>query len=508
MNLLKIAQFLLSATVLCGVSAFAQPSLVERIGTRLDNGQQRRSERIPDRYIVLFKEGVGQNDRDADDVLNGSGGRVFNRYRNALRGFSANIPAGQVAAIRRHPNVLLVEEDVTVNADQSLTTQTPATWGLDRVDQRALLLDKTYTYDKDGAGVTAYIVDTGIRASHADFVGRITTGFNAFNDANGTNDCDGHGTHVAGTVGGTVYGVAKKVNLSPVRVLDCTGSGAASGVIAGLNWIAANATPGKSVVNMSLGAGASTAMDMAVSNLIARGIPVVVSAGNSSANACNVSPARVPGAITVGATTNTDARASYSNFGSCVDLFAPGSMIVSNGIASDTATATLSGTSMASPHVAGVVALLLSGAPGLSPATVSNALAQASTPNVVTGAGTGSPNRLLHSFVTPPVVQDVAVANIAGSSARSVLNWRATATVTVKNLTNASSAPAGVTVTGNFNNGTALSCVTAANGACSVTSGTFNNRTTPVRFTVTNLSGADLRYLAGQNSATFISIAR
>ncbi len=249
----------------------------------------------------------------------------------------------------------------------------------------------------------AYIIDTGIRASHSDFGGRVSGGYTAINDGNGTNDCQGHGSHVAGTVGGNTHGVAKAVRLHPVRVLGCDGSGSNSGVIAGIDWVRSNHVK-PAVANMSLGGGASSAVDTAVTNAVGAGVVVVVAAGNESQNACNVSPARAAAVLTTGATTSSDARSSFSNYGSCVDLFAPGSSIVSVGISSNTATATLSGTSMASPHACGVAALYLAANPNASASGVMSALVGNATTGVVTGAGTGSPNRLLYSLFgsTPP----------------------------------------------------------------------------------------------------------
>jgi serine protease len=251
--------------------------------------------------------------------------------------------------------------------------------------------------------VHAYIIDTGIRGSHSQFSGRMGNGHTTITDGNGTNDCNGHGTHVAGTVGGTTYGVAKGVTLHPVRVLGCNGSGSTSGVIAGVDWVTAN-HQSPAVANMSLGGGASTALDDAVRNSIASGVTYAIAAGNSNANACNSSPARVTQALTVGSSTNADARSSFSNFGTCVDLFAPGSNITSAWIGSDTATNTISGTSMASPHVAGVAALYLATDPTASPATVHAAVVNNASVNKLSGIGTGSPNRLLYSlFGAPPV---------------------------------------------------------------------------------------------------------
>jgi serine protease len=269
---------------------------------------------------------------------------------------------------------------------------------LDRIDQPDLPLDSFYEYNFDGTGVDAYIVDTGIRASHSQFGGRVSGGFDAIGDGQGTNDCNGHGTHVAGTVGSSTYGVAKNVNLIPVRVLSCSGSGSNAGVIDGVNFVAANAS-GPSVANMSLGGGNSTALDNAVLGAISQGVTFVVAAGNSNANACTGSPNRVGPALTIGSTTSSDARSSFSNFGSCVDMFAPGSSITSAWYTSNTATNTISGTSMAAPHVAGVAALYLDEVPSATPAQVEVALESAAVSGRLSSIGSGSPNLLLQSLL-------------------------------------------------------------------------------------------------------------
>jgi subtilisin family serine protease len=359
---------------------------------------------IKDQYIVTFAADATAADVDAArEKAKGRGAKVHYNYSKAVKGFAATLSADAVADLESNPSVLAVEPDYEVHASD--ITQTPATWGLDRIDQAALPLNNAYTYGNTGAGVTAYVIDTGIRTTHTQFGGRASGGYTAINDGNGTNDCAGHGTHVAGTIGGSTYGVAKGVKLVAVRVLDCSGSGSNSGVIAGIDWVTKNHS-GPSVANMSLGGGASSALDTAVNNSIASGVAYAVAAGNDNANACSYSPARVSAAITVGATTSSDARSSFSNYGSCVDLFAPGSSITSSINTSDTATAVYNGTSMATPHVAGVIATYLQGVPGALPADVRTALMGAATTGKVTGAGTGSPNVLLHSIlgsvVTPP----------------------------------------------------------------------------------------------------------
>ncbi|HEX6943763.1 MAG TPA: S8 family peptidase [Gemmatimonadaceae bacterium] len=352
------------------------------------------SQGLADRYIVVFRDDVQNPDALTDALSAQFGGTVHFRYANAIKGFAATLPAPALDGISRNPNVAYIEPDGIVAA--SVTDNTVSSWGLDRIDQRDLPLSGSYTYTSDGTGVRAYIIDTGIRLSHTEFGGRASFGFDAFGGTGA--DCNGHGTHVAGTVGGGEYGVARSVSLVAVRVLDCGGSGTTSGVIAGINWVAGqSARP--AVANMSLGGGYSSSLNTAVSNAVAGGITFAVAAGNSNANACNYSPASTASALTVGATTSSDARASYSNYGTCVDLFAPGSGITSSWSTGDGATNTISGTSMASPHVAGVAALYLSatGNSSKSPADVAAAIKAAATVGKVTNPGSGSPNLLLYN---------------------------------------------------------------------------------------------------------------
>ena len=259
---------------------------------------------------------------------------------------------------------------ITATADspvKSTAEQTPVpSWGLDRIDATDVALNNSYKYVSTGSSSYVYVIDTGVYSGHSDLAGRVTPGYSAVNDGNGSEDCNGHGTHVAGTIAGSQYGVAKSTRIVAVRVLDCAGSGYSSSVVAGINWVIQSHPGGSGIINMSLGGGANSAIDTAVADATAAGLTVVVAAGNSSADACSSSPARAPSAITVGAIDRTDAQASYSNFGSCVDIWAPGTGITSSWIGGSTATRTISGTSMASPHVAGLAARLAQAVPGIS----------------------------------------------------------------------------------------------------------------------------------------------
>ncbi|MFJ2830916.1 S8 family peptidase [Streptomyces sp. NPDC087263] len=349
---------------------------------------------IKDSYIITLEKTAGfkASSSEGKGLISEYGGTVKRTFGAALNGYSATLSAQEAARLAADPAVATVEQNQTVHVD---ATQSSAPWGLDRIDQTSLPLSTTYTYpDTGGAGVTAYVIDTGVRITHTQIAGRATNGYDAVEGDNVAQDGNGHGTHVATTIAGSTYGVAKKANIVAVRVLDNAGSGTTAGVIAGINWVTSNHS-GPSVANMSLGGGASTTLDTAVSNSIASGVTYAIAAGNSNANASSYSPARVATAITVGATTSTDARASYSNYGSTLDIFAPGSSILAGYNTSDTATATLSGTSMATPHVAGAAAIYLASHTSATPAQVSTALVNGATSNLVTSPGTGSPNKLL-----------------------------------------------------------------------------------------------------------------
>ncbi len=345
-----------------------------------------------DRYIVVLEDGVSHPADVANQHSRRYAAQVSYVYRHALNGYAAQVEGRELGALRSDPRVAYIERDGSVEAS---TVQPNATWGLDRIDQPFLPLNGSFSYTNTGAGVKAYIVDTGIRFSHSEFGGRAVDGYDAVNPGTPADDCNGHGTHVAGTTGGSTFGVAKQATLVGVRVLDCSGSGAYSGVIAGVDWVTKDHVAGQAAVaNMSLGGGASTAIDTAVSNSIADGVTYAVAAGNDSRGACNFSPARVSAAITVSATNKTDYRPSWANYGSCVDWFAPGAGITSAWHTSDTATSTISGTSMATPHVAGVAALYLQRNPGASPQTVRDELYAKTTKGVVKRSKTAN-NHLL-----------------------------------------------------------------------------------------------------------------
>ncbi|MCA1634771.1 MAG: S8 family peptidase [Acidobacteria bacterium] len=354
---------------------------------------------IPEQFIVVFDESVtgplgefAMSQQMAELMSITYGGKIKHVYKHALGGYAVEMPKEAAVGLSQDPRVLFVEEDGVMEAS---AVQSGPPWGLDRIDQRDRPLSGTYTYNWTGSGVRAYVIDTGIRTTHTQFGSRASNVFDAFGGTGA--DCNGHGTHVSGTIGGSTYGVAKSALLRGVRVLNCSGSGSTSGVIAGVDWVRQNFIA-PAVANMSLGGGASSALDTAVNNLHNAGVTIVVAAGNENQNACNVSPARAANAFTVGSTTSTDARSSFSNFGTCVDIFAPGSSILSAWYTSTTATATLSGTSMASPHVAGVAALYKQANGSASPATIRNAIVNNSTTNRISNVGTGSPNRLLYSL--------------------------------------------------------------------------------------------------------------
>ncbi len=352
-----------------------------------------------ERYIVVLKPSASQTPSAAANLAEAAGADVRFVYRHALRGYSATLPKSLLDRLRRSTDIAYVER---VGVGSFVATQSGATWGLDRVDQRNLPLNSSYTYNATGQGVKAYDIDTGLRITHQEFTGRVEHGIDLTNGG-ANEDCHGHGTHTAGTIGGTQWGVAKGVTIVPVRIGECGSSLQIDKAIAGIDWVTGDHQAGQpAVANMSFQLGSSQASDDAVNKMIDDGVSAVVAAGNGnllgqSINACDITPARVPRAVTVSSTQKSDAKVGYANYGTCVDLFAPGLDIVSAGITSDTSSATMGGTSMAAPHVAGAAALYLQANPSATPAQVHAAILGATTPNKVTSAGTGSPNRLLYT---------------------------------------------------------------------------------------------------------------
>jgi len=402
---------------------------------------------IKDSYVVVFKDSTMSAASVTDQVAAKAdryGGKVDYTYTSALRGFAGTMSAEAAGKLAADPAVAYVQQNRTVH----LTTDqlNPPSWGQDRVDQRDLPLDSKYSYTNTASNVTAYVIDTGIRTTHSEFGGRATWGTNTTGDGNNT-DCNGHGTHVSGTIGGSTYGLAKGVHLVAVKVLDCGGSGSFAGVAAGIDWVTQNHASGPAVANMSLGAqGSDAATETAVRNSIADGVTYGIASGNSNSDACNFTPARVTEAITVNASTRTDARASFSNFGTCTDIFAPGQDITSSWNTNDTASNTISGTSMATPHVVGAAALYLGDNPAASPATVQSAMKANATPNKITNPGTGSPNLLLYTGsggTTPP---DGCNAATNGSDFAINDNATVSSPITISGCTGNASASATVEV--------------------------------------------------------------
>ncbi|AIG78124.1 S8 family peptidase [Amycolatopsis japonica] len=345
---------------------------------------------VADSYIVVLKDG---STADKPSLASKFGGAIGRQYTQGISGFSVALKERQAKRLAADPAVAFVEQNKVLRAEATQTN--PPSWGLDRIDQRDLPLDGKYTYSTTASNVNVYVLDTGIRATHTDFGGRVKQGYDFVDNDTNADDGYGHGTHVAATIAGAKYGVAKGASLYPVRVLGSDGSGTTAGVISGVDWITKNAKK-PAVANASLGGGASTALDTAVRNSIKSGVTWTIAAGNSNVNAANTSPARVTEALTVAAADRTDRRASFSNYGSVVDLFAPGVSITSAWKDNDTATYTGNGTSFAAPHVAGAAALYLSSHTGATAAQVAQALISASTPGKVTNPGSGSPNRTLY----------------------------------------------------------------------------------------------------------------
>jgi aqualysin 1 len=423
-------------------------------------------------------------------------GRVDHVYSHALKGYAISLPEAAVeaflAALRRNPLVASVEADGIARIEQSSTPP----WNLDRIDQRDRPLDRVFNPGRtgaSGAGVRAYVVDSGILASHQQLTGRVLPGFSSIDDGRGDSDCNGHGTHVAATIGSPAWGVAAGVSLVPVRVLECDGTGPWSGILAGLDWIAANAQK-PAVVNLSLGGNVSSTVDAAVARITASGIPVVVAAGNRAIDACLQSPGREPSVITVGASTSSDAVTASSNWGPCVDLFAPGSGITSAWHTSETATRTLGGTSMAAPHASGAIALMLERQPDASPAAIEASLKLTATAGRLNLAANGSPNLLLYLDEARLVAESVttastgaSVGSLSGVGIPASGGWVARVIIGVKDPSGA--AVSGINVRGVFSDGDSPAvCTTDAGGRCSVFSGPISTRIRSTFFTIVDLT--------------------
>jgi subtilisin family serine protease len=455
-------------------------------------------------WIVTLRDGLDPSST-APALARQHGGGVGFVYEHAINGFSFRGTHAAASALLSNPNVVAVEADAEVWLD---TTQTNATWGLDRIDQRTLPLDGTYTYEATGAGVTAYVIDSGIRTSHNEFGTRASVGADFIGDGRNGQDCNGHGTHVAGTIGGATYGVAKAVKLVSVRVFGCEGGSTWEVIIAGIDWVTANAVK-PAVANMSLGGSSNSSVDAATNTMIQSGVATAVAAGNGNfigrqADACNYSPARVPAAMTISATNSSDQKASWANYGNCVDWFAPGVSITSAWYDSNTATNTISGTSMASPHSAGVAALYLGANPGHSPATVRDAIYAATTKGIVTSSSTANNHLLYSGFMggsgpgdSPPTV------SITSPTEGATLSGTAT-------LTASASDDVGVAQVAFYHGSTLIGTDTSSSGGWSVSwnttavadgayaltaraTDTAGQTTTsaPVSVTVANSSGGD-----------------
>ncbi|MGY6024555.1 S8 family peptidase [Streptomyces spinosirectus] len=387
---LRWAGGLIAVTCTAALSASTLPAHAAPAGRILGAGEPGA---VGGSYLVTLKGGTKASSAAGKGLAEKYGARISHSYGTVLNGYAIRANERQAERLAADPRVASVVQDTRVTLDR--TRKNPPSWGLDRIDQKSLPLDKRYTSPGPaGRGVTAYVIDTGIRITHKDFGGRAGYGWDFVGNDRTANDGNGHGTHVAGTIAGTTYGVAGQAKVVAVRVLDNTGSGTTAQVIAGIDWVTRHARK-PAVANLSLGGSHNAQLDAAVRNSIASGVTYAVAAGNDGLPAGLYSPADVKEAITVGATDRTDARAGFSNFGPAVDLFAPGVSITSASYASDTGRTTFSGTSMATPHATGAAALYLAGHPKATPAQVAKALVKLAVSGRVTGRGLGSPDELL-----------------------------------------------------------------------------------------------------------------
>jgi aqualysin 1 len=433
MNKIRVALLATSLLVVAACADRPEKPLLPTEAALSRSSDDRGPGPIPGQYIVVLHEGASP--RSVSQMADVKPNFV---YETVINGFAAQLTPEQLRELQDDPSVRYIAQDAVITTGQKAPSpfgapegsidpsviQAGATWGIDRTDQRNLPLNGTYRYHQTGATVNAYVVDTGIRTTHAQFGGRAFAGFSGFDAFGGTGqDCNGHGTHVAGTIGASIHGIAKQVRLVSVRVLDCNGNGTWGGFIAGLDWIANRHTK-PAVANASLWGPVNAAADEAVARLVAYGVTFVGIAGNANgASACNYSPGRAPQSITVGATTSTDARAAFSNVGTCMHIFAPGQSITSTWHTSNTATSTQNGTSMAAPHVAGMAALFLQRHPTAAPALVRDVLISTATTGLVTNPGAGSPNRLLNRWNNRIATQGASRFEPHGGSYSAAAGW-------------------------------------------------------------------------------------